>query len=388
MGVRPGQSAAFDPLPNPPPARGRENVRNAPKTVLRRADMKFDTTWLLWLLPLALLPLWPAFSGAAKPLGNAWVALLPRDRASDALGWALRLAAALALAALLAGMAGPFRPEYPVERVGRGAEIVLLLDRSRSMDQKFAGRPPAGGAPKGTGPEALDYYMRLRDAGNRDSKGKVARQMLADFAARRPQDRFGMVVFSGIPLRVLDFTQKQEVIQAAISAANIGRGLSETDIGQALLAALGSFEERPYTGSRLVLLVSDGGDRIDPEVREQIAAAARKLRVSLYWIYIRSTSSPGLMAEASEPPENADTVPEYFLHRFLQSIGVPYRAYEAENPEALQKAIDEVNRLENLPITYVDTAPRRDLSPWCYGAALACVLLLLGANAFEIKRWE
>ena len=347
--------------------------------------MRFDQPGVLWLLPLALLPL---LRHPGHPLRNAWVAQAPRDLASDLLQWALRGAAVLALAWLVLALAGPYQPEHAVQRVGSGAEIVLVLDRSRSMDQRFAGGRPAANAPKGTGPEALDYYNRLRESGTRDSKGKVARQMLSEFAAKRREDRFGMVVFSGIPLRVLDFTQKQEVIQAAISAANIGRGLSETDIGQALLAALGSFEERPYTGSRLVLLVSDGGDRIDPEVREQIAAAARKLRVSLYWIYIRSTSSPGLMADASEPPENADTVPEYFLHRFLQSIGVPYRAYEAENPEALQKAIDEVNRLENLPITYVDTIPRRDLSPWCYGAALACVLLLLGANAFEIKRWE
>ena len=29
--------------------------------------------------------------------------------------------------------------------------------------------------------------------------------------------------------------------------------------------------------------------------------------------------------------------------------------------DALQQAIDDVNRLENLPITYLDTVPRRDL---------------------------
>ena len=347
--------------------------------------LPFELPWVLWLLPLALWPLALGAGAATQPLANAWVALLPRDAASVVVGWALRAALALAIALLVLGMAGPYRPEYPVERVGRGAEIVLLLDRSRSMDQRFAGS--RAGAPKGTGPEALDYYMKLRDA-NRDAKGKVARQMLSDFAARRPDDRFGLIVFSGIPIRALDFTQKQEVIQAAIGAGNIGRGLSETDIGLAMTAALESFEGRPYTGSRIVMLVSDGGDHIDVEVRDSIAALARKLRVSIYWIYIRSTSSPGLMAEASEPPQNADTVPEYFLHRFFQSIGTPYRAYEAENPEALQKAIDEVNRLENLPITYTDTIPRRDLSPWCWGAALATVLLLLAANAAELRRWE
>jgi mxaC protein len=347
--------------------------------------MSFDQSAWLWLLPLALLPL---LAPSGEPVANAWVALLPRDRASDALHWSLRGAALLALAALVIGLAGPYRPEDQVERVGKGAEIVLVLDRSRSMDERFAGGRPGGAAPKGTGPEALEYYMHLRNSGTRDSKGKVARQMLSEFALQRPEDRFGMIVFSTLPMRVLDFTQKSEVIQAAITAGDIGRGLAETDIGLALLAALSFFDDRAYTGSRIILLVSDGGDHIDVDTRERIAYLARKQRVALYWIYIRTNTSPGLMLGADEPPANADTVPEYFLHRYFQSLGTPYRAYEAENPEALQKAIAEVNRLENLPITYLDTLPRRDLAPLCYGAALICVLLLLGANQREIKAWS
>ena len=83
----------------------------------------------------------------------------------------------------------------------------------------------------------------------------------------------------------------------------------------------------------------------------------------------------------------ADVVPEFFLHRFFETLQVPYRAYEADNPEALQRAIADVNRLENLPITYHDLVPQRDLSPWCHALALVCVLLLLGANLVEIRRW-
>jgi len=344
--------------------------------------MSFDDPVWLWLLPLAGLPLLGKVRGA---LPNAWVASLARDRASQALEWALRAAAVLAIAAVIVGIAGPYRPEYEVERVGRGAEIVLVLDRSRSMDQSFGGgRNPAI---RGTGPEALDYYSKLRANEARETKGVVARRVLSEFAAKRPDDRFGMVVFSTLPLRVLEFTQKNEVIQAAINAGNIGRGLSETNIALAVESALGYFGNRPYTGSRIVMLVSDGGDRLDPGARDRIAQLARKTRAAIYWIYIRSARSPGLLPDQTEPPENADAVPEYFLHRYFLSLGTPYRAYEAGTPEALQQAVDDVNRLENLPITYQDTIPRRDLSGWGYGAALAGVLLLLGANLLELRRW-
>lgn len=346
----------------------------------------FDHPWLLCLLPLALLPCW---ARAAQPVRNAWVALLPRDRASDALQRVLKSAAVLALALLVLAMAGAYRPEYTVERVGQGAEIVVVLDRSRSMDQGFAGARLAAGAvkPRGTGPEAIDYYMSLSPGRSRDAKGKVARRLLSAFATGRPDDRFGLVVFSTLPMRVLEFTQKNDVVQAAIAAGEIGRGLSETNIGLALLDALSFFDDRPYTGSRIVMLVSDGGDRLDEATQQRIAFAARKHRTAINWFYLRSANSPGLNAEAGDPLGAADTVPEHQLHRFFQSLGTPYRAYEADNDKALQAAIDDVNRLENLPITYLDTVPRRELSPYAHGVALLCVLLLLGAQALEIKRW-
>jgi mxaC protein len=136
-----------------------------------------------------------------------------------------------------------------------------------------------------------------------------------------------------------------------------------------------------------VLLVSDGSDRLDVESRERLVNLVRKMRVSLYWIYIRSPRSPGLMLDQATARAEIDAAPELFLHRFFQSLQVPYRAYEADNPEALAKAIADVNRLENLPITYLDTVPRRDLSAWAYGAALLAVLLLLAAHLVEIRRW-
>jgi mxaC protein len=80
-------------------------------------------------------------------------------------------------------------------------------------------------------------------------------------------------------------------------------------------------------------------------------------------------------------------LPEVFLHRWFGSVGVPYRAYEADHPEALRAAIDDVNRLENLPIVYQDTLPRRDLSRLCLALALAGVLLLLSAKLLEARRW-
>jgi mxaC protein len=344
----------------------------------------FDHAWVLWLLPLAALPL---IATPGPALANGWLAIAPRDRASALAGWALRGTAATALAALLLALAAPHLPQYSVARVGRGAEIVLVLDRSRSMDLGFAPGGTRPAAARGTGPEALDYYFSQGWARLRESKGQVARRLLSDFTAQRPDDRFALIVFSTLPMRVLDFTQQSSMIRAAIDAGNIGRGLSETNIGLALSAALQLFEDRPYTGSRIVMLVSDGGDRLDPDMQSQLAHAARRQRVSLYWMYLRSPNSPGLKTAFDAGSAAADSLPELLLHRYFESLDTPYRAYEASDTQALQSAIADVDRLEKMPITYQDLVPRRDLVPYAQGLALCAVLLLLGARGVEIRRW-
>jgi mxaC protein len=135
------------------------------------------------------------------------------------------------------------------------------------------------------------------------------------------------------------------------------------------------------------MLVSDGGDRIDPDTRERLAHMARKQRVAIYWLYLRSSNSPGLTLAADDSASAAESIPEILLHDFFNSLETPYRAYEASDSRALQRAIDDVNRIEKLPITYNDLVPRRELAPYAQALALAAVLLLLAARLMEIRRW-
>ena len=343
-------------------------------------ELPFTWPWLLLALPLTLLLGWRR---ARQTLPHSSLALLPADRLSELFDFTLRALAVLAGAATLLGMAGLHRPAYDVERVGQGAEIVMLVDRSLSMDQPFitaeSMKLPKGGD--------MDTFIRSIHK-DRPSKQQTARRLLAEFAAQRKDDRFAMIVFSTLPIPVLDFTGKQAAVQAAIRAGEVGRGLAETDIGLGMLAAMNAFRDRPYSGSRIMMLVSDGGDKIDIDTRDLIAQQMRELRITLYWIYIRSLRSPGLADAPEGDSKNADTAPEYFLHQFFKSMGAPYRVYEAESPEALQRAMADVGRLETLPITYTDTIPKRDLSQWCYGVALALVLLLLAAKTLELRTWH
>lgn len=330
-------------------------------------NLEFAQPHWLWLLPLAVLP-WLRRSGREQV--HPWLALIPRDRLSTFADWSLRLLGSLMIVAILTALAGLQRKEQAIERISRGAEIVVLLDRSRSMDQPLA---RAGHAWEGTG---------------RERKSEVAQRLLGEFIAARPSDRFAVVLFSLKPLVVNAFTQRHDIVKAAIQASGTGRGLSDTDIGTSLEAALRLFSNRQYVGPRVVLLVSDGGAHLTPEMRSTLTNLIRRERVALYWIYLRSFGSRGLMANAELGEDQAESVPEHFLHKFFQSTGMFYRAYEAESNDAMERAIEDIGRLENRPLRYLELQPLEPLDRPLLWVALALAgMLLLSQVTLGSGRW-
>jgi mxaC protein len=327
----------------------------------------FASPWLLLLLPMALLP-WLLPRGRA--LVYPWLALIPRDRLSTATDWTLRACASAGLILLTLGASGPYRSAQQVERIGEGAQIVLLLDRSRSMDEPFGGQP-------------FDNPLETRGF---ESKGQVARRLLTRFVGSRRNDMYGMVVFSTRPIVALPLTDQPDLVAAAIDAGNVGRGLAETEVGAGLLAALDYFEGRPYTGSRLIMLISDGGARLDLATQTRVRSLLKRHQVALYWLFIRSRNSPGI-GDAARAADEA-TAPARALHEYFSSLETPYRVYDAENPAALARAIADVSRLQSLPIVYHEAIPRRSLAGYCLACGLALIGLLVIVHLLELRKWS
>jgi len=333
--------------------------------------LDFAAPWVLLLLPLAALPLASRRSAALAFPSLAW---LPRDRLGQAAHLVWRLLAAAAIAAIVLALAGPGRPQHQVMRTGHGAEILLLIDRSRSMDERML---PSDW-------RTIDpLNLRYQAASRGPQKSQVARDLLSRFVSERRHDRFALMFFSAAPLRVVPFTQHDAVVQAGIAAGGNGRGLSETDVGRALFAAIAEFDQRAYTGSRIILMVSDGGAQLDEPTRRRIAAGVLRNRVALYWLYLKSVNGPTLDAPA---PQDVSS-PELALHHFFVSLPAPYHAYQAEVPEDLAQAIADVGRQQNLPFDFAEQVPRRDYSRGFIAAAAACCLLLLLCRTLLLRSW-
>ncbi|QXP83520.1 vWA domain-containing protein [Methylococcus sp. ANG] len=321
----------------------------------------FASPWWLLLGTGALLP-WLRPGQSAVDYSCA--AMIPEDRLSAAIDRGLRALASLALLALAAGIAGPYALEQWEERLGTGAHIVLLMDRSSSMNENFSGRYLGGTAG--------------------ESKNAVARRLLSDFVRRRGDDLFAMAAFSAAPRYVMPLTQDREAVLAAIDSIG-DRGHGITNIAPGLAMALDFFNGKPATGARIILLVSDGATRIEEESQDMIRQWFQDSQARLHWIYLRSKNSAPLGRAPTGSSEDASS--EYLLHQYFQSLGVPYTAYEAENPQAVEDAIADVGRLANQPLRYLEKVPRQDLSGWFYGCALILLVPLIAAKSLEVRAW-
>lgn len=324
-------------------------------------SLDLDAPVALLLLPLAFLPL---IFVAQSRQGYPSLAAVAPDALSRIVDAGLRLVGTIVIASLILGIGGLRLKGQTVERIGEGAHIVLLIDRSRSMDDTFAGRPPTAGE---------------------DSKSAAARHLLRTFVLERPHDRFGVAAFSTMPMHVLPLTDHKDAVLAAVDAMT-RPGLAYTNVGLGLAMAMSMHESDPTAASRAILLVSDGAAVIDRKVQEKLREAFAKRPVNLYWLYLRTAGSPGIFdAPGPNVPDTPFALPERHLNKFFESLKVPYRAFEAENPEAVADAIAEIDKLERNPIRYWERIPGRDLSGLAYLVAALGLGLLLLAKLAEVR---
>ena len=325
-------------------------------------DIAFETPWALAGLLLMVLPL---IKTGAAPSAYSWLAIIPADWLSGLLALLLRVIGMSTIAALSLGLSGVYLKEQKVERIGHGAHVVLLLDRSRSMDDTFAGRAPDG---------------------SNESKSATARRLLTEFVEKRKHDRIGVAAFSTSPLFVMPMTENKQAVQAAIAGMS-APALAYTNISKGLSLAVSFFEQQPLTGSRILLLISDGAAAIDPDSEQALRQLIKQQQIRLYWVFLRTENSPGIFDVPEDPRnDNSDAMPERYLHLFFKSLNVPYQAYEAENPDAVQKAIADIDTLENRPLHYFERIPKQDLSGLCYRWAVILLLLLLALKSCEVRR--
>jgi len=324
--------------------------------------MTFSFPWVLWLLPLAFIPL--LFKEASLQY-YSWNEMLPKDNLSKIIALILKFIATLILIFIIIGLSAPHTRQQEIEKIGIGAQIGLVLDRSASMDDPFAGNDQSKVG---------------------EMKSAAAARLITDFVQSRANDMIGMVSFSNSAMYVLPLTDNKNAIVSAVRAT-AGNALFQTNIGSGLTTGAELFNKVPDSGSRAMILLSDGAGRIDAATQEKIKDWFGRFKISLYWIVLRQPGGISIFNTSFKARDDEPLPPQIELNQFFKTLNSPFQAYEAEDPKTLQKAIEDINQKEKKPIKYFEKIPGQDYSTHCFVAAILMMIVLLSLKLIEVRSW-
>lgn len=319
--------------------------------------MEMLNPWALLLLPLALLPFW--LKGHQGQV-YTWLEMMPEDKLSDRLNLAIKVITSLLLVCIVFALANPHGREEKVQKVGKGAQTVMVIDRSVSMDHPFVGD----------------------NSGNvAEIKSVAARRIITQFIDSRPDDMMGVVGFTNSALYGVKITTNRDAIHSAIIAAT-SPSLNQTNIGAGLTEGVGLFDRIENSGSRAIILLSDGAGKLSPRVKFLLGKRLKERKLSIYWIMLREPGEPSIF---TKDVYAEDRVPNSIvLHKYFQALGLKYNAYEAEDAESLQSAIRDIDSREKKTIKYTETIAGYDYSRVFIIIALVLGLLLLAIKNLRV----
>ncbi|MEY4149306.1 MAG: von Willebrand factor type [Pseudomonadota bacterium] len=133
------------------------------------------------------------------------------------------------------------------------------------------------------------------------------------------------------------------------------------------------FNKVPDSGSRAVILLSDGAGRIDAATQEKIKDWFGRLKISLYWIVLRQPGGISIFNTSFKARDDDALPPQIELNEFFKSLNSPFQAYEAEDPKTLQKAFEKI--------------PGQDYSTHCFVTAALLMIALLTLKLIEVRSW-
>jgi len=325
---------------------------------------RLEYPWLLVLLPLGwlayrYLPAYvqrrgalriPFFESVARSVGQSpqrpGVRRDPWQLGLNALVWAL----------LVLALARPERVEPPLEHRQPVRDLMLALDISQSM-------------------ETQDFVTPTGQRGDRLAGVKT---VVADFIARRKDDRLGLIVFGTAAYPQAPLTQDHATLSLLLDQVATGMAGPNTAIGDAIGVAIKQLEHATERDKVLILL-TDGNDTGSAVPPDRAAAMAADRHIVVHTIGIGDPQATG-----------EDKVDFDALRRIARATGG--RFFSAQDQASLQQVYATLDQITPHEVRELRHQPRQDffwvplglavllLAGWHGGAALRAGVSRRGAG--------
>lgn len=252
------------------------------------------------------------------------------------------------LAAAGSNWVARLRPLLHLLRLGSIALLIIALARPRTTEESSETKSAEG----------IDIVMALDVSASmlaRDlqpNRLEATKRVAEDFVNKRPNDRIGVVVYSGESYTQTPLTTDHAIVQNSINDIKYGRIQDGTAIGMGLATAVNRLKDSEAK-SKTVILLTDGENnagQIDPMTAAQLA---EEFNIRVYTIGV------GTKGTAPTPvgydfrgnlrfqrmPVNID---EELLKNIASQTGGEY--FRATDNQRLQEIYEQIDQLETSKI--------------------------------------
>lgn len=318
----------------------------------------FANPWWLILLPL-LIPLFflSRRMGAPSSITYSSLSILislgqKPKRYPGSLSLALML---VALVLAIIAMARPQQKNQLTDRKASGIDIILAIDISHSM-------------------EIDDFTLNQRYR----QRIEVAKITSEKFILQRPNDRIGIIAFSGRPYVTSPITLEHEWLVEQLRELEPGlvqeRG---TAIGSAIAAASTRLHDRE-SKSKVVILVTDGSNNSGQLSPIEAAKHAAKLGIKIYSVAIGTEEGRLSRGSQRHPQQEFDTETLEEIARITKG-----EYYRVRNTDKLRETFQSIDALEKTDTTQHRIISTVELYPWFAASSLIFALLALTVQSLN-----
>ncbi|MEQ1734420.1 MAG: VWA domain-containing protein [Bacteroidia bacterium] len=262
----------------------------------------------------------------------------------------------LALALMIVAMARPQSTSRWSDTNTEGIDMVVSLDVSTSM-------------------LAQDFKPNRLEA---------SKTVAIDFVNDRPDDRLGLVIFSGEAFTQCPLTTDHAILKNMFSNVKTGLLADGTAIGMGLATAVNRLKDSK-SKSRVIILMTDGVNNQGAISPETAAEIAKQYNIRVYTIGVgtkgKAYSPVAMDATGKLIYDYADVqIDEPLLKNIAAITGGKY--FRATGNKKLKEVYTEIDKLEKTRFETSEYRKRRE-EFWVF----AMLALLLVMSEFIIKRF-
>ena len=264
----------------------------------------------------------------------------------------------LALALFIIALAQPRLVHNESHVTASGVDIVVTLDMSGSMADEDEGFVLNG--------QQANRYI-------------IAKDVLKKFVNKRPNDRLGLVVFATQAFVAIPPTLDHDFYLQNLERLELGAiDGNQTAIGSGLVTAINRLRELK-SKSRIIILMTDGGNNAGTVPPLTAAEAAKALGVKVYTIGVgtRGMSRRYVGNDPFTGRRMYQPVPEEVDEKTLTAIAdmTGARYYRADSADTLNKIYNEIDHLEKTDAEVKKFTYYSELFPWAVLPGMFTLLL-------------